>query len=198
MNVLRTQTEVTEMFERLKQYNEDRYEELAEYAVRKAEEDVKKSGIPLIAIAGLTVLNEEEIRRKARRYVSEALRAYNPVTQYLYYSEADRKRARLIEAILTIAATGDLGLLNHTERRNASLWYSQSSEYAISVTDTAYLETLKEAGVRQVQWVSEHDEKVCEECRERDMKVYDIDNVPDKPHYNCRCVLRAYAGSGKT
>lgn len=196
LNVLRVQSEVTEMFERFKEYNEERYEELAEYAIEKAEKDLRKLDIPIILV-GLTI-SEAERTRRAREIVRRVLRAYNPVTQYLYNSEADRKRARLIEAILTAVAAEDVGLLNHIERRNASLWYSQSSEYAISVTDEAYRDTLREAGVRKVQWIAEQDSKTCSECRERHLKVYDIDNVPPKPHYNCRCVLRPYAGSGKT
>ncbi len=55
------------------------------------------------------------------------------------------------------------------------------------MVDTARIDTFKKNGIRRVKWQTQEDEKVCEECNERDGKIYPIDNIPTKPHYRCRC-----------
>jgi SPP1 gp7 family putative phage head morphogenesis protein len=46
------------------------------------------------------------------------------------------------------------------------------------------------AGIEEVEWVAEDDSRTCKICRERNGKVYKIDEIPPKPHYNCRCTLK--------
>lgn len=182
LNAIVVKREVDSLYAELLKFNRLEYREMANYSRNRA---IRK-------------LNEDERMRLTEHpfdpdfQVSEVLRAYNPVTMYLYEPEADRKRLRLLEGMLTCVTLLDHKNFLSVINRNANLWYTQSSQYAIDVTDETYLETLREAGIEKVVWVSEKDSKVCRICRERDGQIYDIDEVPDKPHYNCRCHLEPY------
>ena len=49
---------------------------------------------------------------------------------------------------------------------------------------------LKDAGVEEVEWVTQQDEKVCAECEPLDGQIFKIDKVPMLPrHYGCRCYI---------
>ena len=109
----------------------------------------------------------------------------NPVTKYRYTTEIDRKRDYTAEAV--IAATDKA----HEYKRGLVYWGNFTAEYAELVTDAAALQAMKDAGVKEVVWHTEEDEKVCGECEPRDGKVYPIDAVPPKPHWRCRCWLTA-------
>ena len=119
-------------------------------------------------------------------WLIEFLMMADPVTLYKFLPEAERKKARLTEAL---AAT--------TERikevdKNLREWTKQIGQAAIGVTDAATIRAFKDAGVSQVQWVTEKDGRVCGACHDMDGNVYDIDKVPAKPHVNCRCRIRIY------
>ena len=72
----------------------------------------------------------------------------------------------------------------------ADLWHTQTKQYAETMVDKTRVETFKKNGIRRVRWVTENDEKVCHICKERDGKVYDIEKIPVKPHYYCRCWIK--------
>lgn len=126
-------------------------------------------------------------------FVTGLLQAFNPITGYLYYPEADRKRLRLSEGINTARAYTNRDAYHESLRSFANLWYTQSRQYADSVLDDTTKKVYEKSGVKYVQWVTEHDSKVCEICRARDGFIYAIEKVPPKPHYNCRCTLRPMA-----
>lgn len=59
---------------------------------------------------------------------------------------------------------------------------------ASHVFNTAAIERFQESGVEQVEVLIEDDEHLCDECKELDGKIYDIDKAPVLPiHPNCRC-----------
>ena len=93
-----------------------------------------------------------------RDWVLDMLEEYDPVTMYLFTPEAERKRDRTAEAILS------------TPNK-----------------DEATLQAFRDNGVKKVRWVTAEDEKVCDVCQKRDGKIYPIDKLPPKPHYRCRC-----------
>lgn len=116
-------------------------------------------------------------------WVLDYLEETDPVTLYKFFPEVGRKKQRLIEAL---AATTK----RKTEIDKAlRYWTLQSSQYAIDITDAATLKAYKDAGIKKVRWVTEDDDRVCKTCGPRHNKVYDIDKVPSKPHFNCRCML---------
>ena len=48
-------------------------------------------------------------------------------------------------------------------------------------------------------WHSEDDEKICEECRELDGQIFDMEEeVPERPHPNCRCTVEVVEGEVET
>lgn len=114
-----------------------------------------------------------------KKWLALLLSAYDPVTGYVFNHELERKRARFAEGKIAGTEKG-------AARRLLALMLAQ---YAIEVTDEAMKEQYREDGVKKVRWISVEDKKRCAICAERHGRVYDIDNVPPKPHVNCRCLL---------
>ncbi len=108
---------------------------------------------------------------------------YDPVVKYVYTHEVDRKRARFAEAF--IASPNKRAEVKTALR----LWSAMITQYAITVTDKATLQSYIDMGVTSVQWISVEDKRRCDECRKRDGVVYDIDKIPPKPHIGCRCYV---------
>lgn len=173
-----TVTKLTkEMIERLLKNNKQAFIKIAKDASEEAQEDIQAIGIMAkpIPVDG--------------KYVDEVLDSYNPVTNYLYYPEADRKRSRLAEAILTAIAVNSRNDYHKELKKFASLWHTQTLQYGETMVDKIRLDTFKKNGIKYVMWQSEHDNKVCSVCKERNGKTYPIGNIPTKPHYRCRCWL---------
>ena len=108
----------------------------------------------------------------------------DPVAKYSFNSEAERKEARLIEALAVADQPG------REIDRALKLWTAQIGQFAVEAVDAAMLDGYEDAGVKEVEWVTERDEKVCEECSERDGKRYPLADAPHKDHFGCRCMLR--------
>lgn len=144
-----------------------------------------------------------EARQMARKsitakWLDEILSEPDLVTGYRFDRETDRKAQRLAEALVaeaerqsatgsgkTQAATGKDQLIDRAVRE----WSRQVGQYAIGITDDALMEAYEAAEQQEVRWVSVRDNRRCTECRERDGKVYRLDEVPPKPHFNCRCKI---------
>lgn len=105
------------------------------------------------------------------------------LTLYRFDTETERKAYRLAEEL---EVTQDRARAIDIALR---YWSKQCGQYAINVTDYAVIQAFKDAGVKKVQWVTVNDEKRCHECGSMDGKIYSIDEVPPKPHLNCRCRL---------
>lgn len=117
------------------------------------------------------------------------LAGYNLVSGYIYKKEADRKRMRLTEQILTAREFVDSKMFQDSIRKAANLWWTQTSQYGITVVDEATIKGYKDMGVRRVKWIAADDEKTCPVCGGRDNKIYKINQIPPKPHYGCRCYV---------
>ena len=119
-------------------------------------------------------------------WVLAFLQEYDSITKYVYLSEADRKRTRLIEAMIASD--------NKSAEANTAMkiWSRQSTQACIEITDRAAQKAYLDSGIDKVIWETEDDIKVCEICEKRDGRVYSLENVPGKPHYNCRCWLRPF------
>lgn len=167
LNVVNTRKITQEMFDRLLASNDKAYLKVAKKAYRAADgtENVDES------------------------FVSGVLLAYNLVTGYLYGKEAERKRLRLNEQILTAREFDDRRMFNESLRKTANLWYTQTTQYGVDVVDAATLKAYKSRGIEYVRWAAVDDGKECKDCRSRSGKVYRITDVPVKTHYGCRCYL---------
>ena len=177
LNVVNTRKYTEEMFERLLAENESVYLKVAKDAYKKGAKAAKEAGF-----------SGEETKIDGS-WVATLLAGYNLVTGYLYNKEAERKRLRLNEQILTAREFDNRPLLNDSIRRTANLWWTQTSQYGISAVDKAVITAFKDMGVERVQWVAAEDEKKCEVCGARDGKIYEILKIPEKPHYRCRCII---------
>lgn len=178
LNVVNTRKVTQEMFDRFLADNESMYLS----AAKKAYKDAAKSA----KVAGYSGEEETEIDGS---WVEALLIGYNLVTGYLYGREADRKRLRLNEQILTAREYDSRELFNSSLQRTANLWWTQTVQYGINTVDEATLAAFKDMGVKKVRWDAAEDEKTCSVCGSRDGKIYDILKVPPKPHYGCRCQI---------
>lgn len=168
LNVVNTSRVTEAMFDRMLAENDAVYRKAAKKAYRDA---------------GGT----ESIGAK---FVEGVLVAYNLVTGYLYGKEAERKRLRLNEQILTAREYADRDMLRGGLRTSANLWYTQTVQYGVDIVDAATLKAYKDRGIEYVKWVSQDDGKECAECKARNGKVFRITEVPAKSHYGCRCYLK--------
>lgn len=118
-------------------------------------------------------------------WIDEVLREYDPITKYVYVHEVDRKRARLIEAMI---ASDDKAKEVETATR---IWSKQATQYADNIALKSAEKVYKDSGVKEVIWHTEQDSRVCNICRDRDGVRYTLEKVPVRPHYRCRCWLSA-------
>jgi SPP1 gp7 family putative phage head morphogenesis protein len=171
LNVVNTRKATEAMFDRLLADNEAMYTRVVKDAYAKATKGGK---------------DKSEI---GSSFVESVLLGYNLVTGYLYEKEAERKRLRLTEQILTAREYGDRQMYQDSLRRTANLWWTQTAQYGIDMVDKATLKGYRDMGVRFVQWIAADDDKTCETCNGRDGRVYKITAIPSKPHYGCRCYV---------
>lgn len=173
------------MITRLLKSNRREYKKIVQGATDEAIEDLKALGLATaIAISA------------DGTYVDKVLKEHNPVTGYLYNAEADRKRARLAEALMTALLIKSRADYHNELRKFANLWHTQTLQYGETMVDKARVDTFKKNGIRRVMWKAENDAKTCSVCKERDGKVYPINAIPVKPHYNCRCWIEPLLDKG--
>lgn len=177
LSAARITTITKNMISRLLKNNKKAYIEIAKEATEEASEDIKE----LTGIAVKPLKTDEA-------FIAAILAAYNPTTGYVYENEADRKRARLAEALIAAVLVGLRANYHKELQKFANLWHTQTKQYTITVVDTTRIETFRKNGIRRVRWETQKDEKVCTECGARDGKIFDIDKLPEK-HYGCRCWL---------
>ena len=178
LNVTRVTKETTEMFERLLAENNKRYLQ----AAIKACSDAKARAI----IAGY---EDRYVAVPDEAWLAGFLGKYNFVSGYLYEPEAERKRLRLAEQMLTAKEYQSRTQYNDSTRRSANLWWMQTAHYMLDAVDEATLLAYHAMGVEKVEWHTNIDGHECKICRERHGNIYPIKDVPPKAHRNCRCRL---------
>lgn len=114
-------------------------------------------------------------------WLESFLLEYDEVSKYVYANEFERKRARLAEALIASP--------KKNEEIDAALRYLSFmlTAYAVRVTDQVVLTAYRDMGIDAVRWKAEKDNKTCTICKHRNGHIYDIEQVPPKPHLNCRC-----------
>ena len=178
LNAPRVTRETTALFDRMKEENKKRFLEAA-----------KKAYADAVATAVAAGYRDPGGNKIDEAWLIALLGAYNFVSGFLYEAEAERKRLRLAEQMLTAREYLNRTLYNDSLRRAANLWWGQTSHYMLDSVDYATLEGYKDCGVKRVKWHTRIDGRECAVCRERHGKIYDIDDVPPKAHRNCRCYL---------
>lgn len=177
------------------------YREMA----RKAKRRYLEMGLEAYLL-GLEMLDDPPPEREAMRMAKEAItedwveslmNETDFVTLYRFNSETERKAQRLIEGLAVVSGKAGWKEPWQTpaETRNMLIdqalkqWTKQLGQYAINVTDTAVIQALDDAGVTWVMWLTERDQRVCMDCHQLDGRIFVVDEVPSKPHWNCRCRL---------
>ena len=144
----------------------------------KLYEETKKMFLLLMKNTCLKVGGKEDDLDE--EFLLAFLAEYNPITEYKFDNEVDRKRARFEESVISKES---LDPMNKALR----LWSNMISEYAVEFTDRVAIEEYKKYGVNYLQWITNIDGKECEVCRERHKKIYHLNKFPEKPHIGCRC-----------
>lgn len=172
LNVIR---EVTRVYERSRKRARQKYYEIAfevyVLVLMWCEIDAKKAH----SMAEKAITDE---------WVDQILEDADPLTLYSFDAEKDRKAQRLIEA-LGVTSQKDLEI-----DKALKLWSRQLGQYAINFTDYAAMQAFEDADIEAVEWVTQKDERVCNECGPLDGKVFLLSEVPLKPHWGCRCFWR--------
>ena len=194
LNALTAKHMLTEMLDRLIKANRKAYKEMAKSASHEVADELVRL-FPMLFVKNDAELENDEKGKKLKpktiyptnEYIDGLLGEPNPVTNYLYYPEAERKRSRLYEVVMVALLTRNRVLYHDNLRKFSSLWHTQTVEYGITVIDKTRMKVLEINGIKKVKWIAEKDDKTCSICKERDGKIYDLDKIPPKPHYNCRC-----------
>lgn len=182
LNVAKVQEHGKALFGRLKSRNRIVFKRVARNAYREARAEARRAGHQ----------GNDDIEAIETALIVALLARYHPVTGYVYANETLRKRDRLCEAI---SSASNRQSMREAFGRAARLWFNQSQQYVDFAVDDARMQAFSDAGVYEVMWVAEHDERTCAVCKERDGTIYPITDVPDKPHPRCRCYLRAVSRS---
>lgn len=114
-------------------------------------------------------------------WLSGLLNNPDPLTGYVWRNDIDRKRAYFAESVLSGES------LDKAAKKALRYWYQSQKQYADNITDAAALQAYADTKIQFVKWRTADDCKVCAVCNDRDGRIYPIDHVPRKPHYNCRC-----------
>jgi SPP1 gp7 family putative phage head morphogenesis protein len=172
MNVMETRKQVNAMYERMDRVIRREYRGVA----RKAYMDAgAEAGRPDSAF-------------DAEKFVAGMLRAYDPVSDFVYEREWTRKRDRLFESI--IATERGNQEMRRNLKRGLDVLANQVRQYADNITAQARVTAFKRAGADVLVWITEDDEKVCKVCRPRHEQFYPIEMLPEYPaHWHCRCRL---------
>lgn len=174
LNVPKARSVTNKLYKRLDKMNRAYMQDVADNAYQEAQKEVQPDKKP---------------RKLDPKWLLLLLASYDPVTRYVYEHEVERKRARLFEAIVADKhADSRIGIVQDYKTAR-SLWRKQSTQYMITVEDRAVLSGYEQAGIKRVRWRSEHDDRTCDTCLKRDGLIFLIRDVPDKPHYGCRCTL---------
>ena len=124
----------------------------------------------------------------ADAFVNAVLRAYDPVSDFVYDREWIRKRDRLFESI--IATERGNQEMRKNLKRGLDVLANQVRQYADNITAKARVYAFRQAGADVLVWITEKDEKVCSVCAPRDEQFYPIEMLPPYPaHYHCRCTV---------
>lgn len=112
-------------------------------------------------------------------WLYEFLMEFDPLTGYQFNNEWERKLYRQYEAVESTKSSKSI-------RKSMMLMNNQVTQKAIEATDYGVLKAYEEDGIKKVRWNCYNDDRACDECRERDGKIFDIKKV-SKVHPNCRC-----------
>ena len=130
--------------------------------------------------------DEDILDELVEMYLAGLWNEPNEITHYAFEPELIRKRDRAKEAIVSVPTKVQKQVELDKHIRYA---IQQIGFYTDIVSQEAELQAYKDAGVKKVKWNIYGDNRVCSDCHDLNGKIFDIDNIPDRPHVRCRCYL---------
>lgn len=172
------------------------YREAAKKAAKRYKEMAMEAYLIALAMCGITGGRAARMAAEAITddFIDGILTDTDFVTLYRFDAETERKAQKLIETLSAIAGAPH-PVREATTTRDLEIdkalkaWARQLGQYAINITDYAVVQAFMDAMVKGVIWVSEHDSRVCADCRQLDGRWFPLDEIPTKPHWGCRCRL---------
>lgn len=152
--------------------------------VRGLYEDLDDDAQKLLLALAIDVYNGTEIHGEDEpdmKWLIALLSEPSAVTGYIYKNEVGRKRDYFIES-LSAGTDRDANI-----RKAMSYWARMMAQYADDITDAAVIKALRDAGLDEMRWHTQDDEKVCKVCGKRHGRTYPINRLPARPHWGCRC-----------
>ena len=171
LNYPEVQKQVSALYTRLDSAVRREYRRMVKKVYEEAENEV---GVPHTEFA-------------SGAFVAALLKAFDPITKYVFTHEWIRKRDRLTESLM--ASNGNQEVREALQRA-LNLMTGMVRQYADNLTDETRKAVFRNAGIDEVEWITQRDKIVCSTCAERDGQHYKLDVVPDK-HHRCRCFLIA-------
>lgn len=149
--------------------------------------DIRKAyrTIAYQAYTSALVKNEDDTG-KSDEIVENTLNEFCQLTGYIFLNEFNRKRDRLFEGVV---CAPDRTKLRDKFAKSARSLYRQLVQYGDIVVDNSRKKAFEDSGVKRVKWVTQCDDKVCEDCKPLNGKIFYVNKIPAKPHYGCRCYL---------
>ena len=183
-------TESVRLYKVLARKNREHFFDLADWVYMEA----YLEGLPFSEEMKGRNASDSKISKIAKKAITDKwmdkeLRKYSPSTKYVYANEVERKRARFFEAVVSDAEMHNRREMEEDYATAERSWTRQAKQEFIDIEDAAAKRAYKDVGVQYVRWVAEKDDKTCDECLSLDGLVFLLRDVPDKPHYNCRCRL---------
>lgn len=120
--------------------------------------------------------------------IAKFLDEYNKTLMYVYQNEWERKRDRYAEAIIASGATATSAAVRVC-KQNKRYWITQTEETLADLEIAYFIALARFNGIEKVIWNTAEDEKVCKTCSELDGMIFRLEDVPQRPHINCRCWL---------
>lgn len=117
------------------------------------------------------------------------LTSFSPVLLYTFETETERKQAKHFEMIASIGGSKSPRVLEE-QKKEIRYWMMQVEETAVDIEREIFLKEARKRGVKKVKWLTKHDGKVCKDCADLNGKIFEIENIPRRPHIGCRCWLK--------
>ena len=123
-------------------------------------------------------------RKITMTWVEDWLNRTDPVTMYRFYAETERKVYKLAETL-------EVSHNRNREIDKAMRYFSQQlGQYCINFTDYAVEQAFADYGVEYVEWISERNDRTCNECYALDGQLFPVNEIPPKPHWGCKCYFK--------
>ncbi len=172
MNVLQTRKHIKKLYKSVDKNIKKEFSKILELLYEELYNEAKAFGF------------DGDIQDLDEGWIEEFFDEYNPTTKYVFSNELDRKESRLFESIVA-----DIESKIQSYKTAERLLNNQVKHNSILLEDSVTKIAYKDAGVKKVKWIAEDDYKTCSVCRDLDQAFFLLEEVPFKPHPNCRCYI---------